>query len=150
MRDASERVFRIAIRSSSRLLDELWPFENDHFLSRVERLVLDSYFAATRQRRSRLELKITILDAISHGNQRLAHIMYYAKLPPRMCGSIVRTMEQQGLVVILPPEEGKKTKRYTLTDRGKRALDSYLAIVKQLQLESLELREEEPLTVQKN
>jgi predicted transcriptional regulator len=96
-------------------------------------LVLDSYFAAARQRRSRLEIKITILDAISKGNQRLAHI---AKLPPRMCGSIVRTMEQQGLVEILPPEEGRKTKRYTLTDRGRRALDSYMAIVKQLQLES--------------
>jgi DNA-binding PadR family transcriptional regulator len=61
--------------------------------------------------------------------------MYYAKLPPRMCGSIVRTMEQQGLVIILPPEEGRKTKRYALTDRGKRALDSYMAIVKQLQLD---------------
>ncbi len=101
-------------------------------------MVLDSYFAAARQRRSRLEIKITILDAISHGNQRLAHIMYYAKLPPRMCGSIVRTMEQQGLVVILPPEEGRKTKRYALTERGIRALESYLAIVKQLQLESLQ------------
>jgi DNA-binding PadR family transcriptional regulator len=45
-------------------------------------------------------------------------------------------MEQQGLIVILPPEEGRKTKRYALTDRGRRALDSYTAIVKQLQLES--------------
>jgi len=99
-------------------------------------LVLDSYFAAQRQRRSRLEIKITILEAISRGNQRLAHIMYFAKLPPRMCGSIVRTMEQQGLIEILPPEEGRKTKRYALTDRGKRALDSYMAIVKQLRLES--------------
>ncbi|HXQ92413.1 MAG TPA: winged helix-turn-helix domain-containing protein [Nitrososphaerales archaeon] len=107
--------------------------------------MLDSYFAAARQRRSRLEIKITILDAISRGNQRLAHIMYYAKLPPRMCGSIVRTMEQQGLVVILPPEEGRKAKRYALTERGKRALDSYLAIIKQLQLESLE---EVPLRVE--
>jgi predicted transcriptional regulator len=111
----------------------------------LKSLVLDSYFAAARQRRSRLEIKITILDAISRGNQRLAHIMYYAKLPPRMCGSIVRTMEQQGLVVILPPEEGRKAKRYALTERGKRALDSYLAIIKQLQLESLE---EAPLTVE--
>ena len=68
----------------------------------------DSYFAAARQRRSRLELKITILKAISQGNQRLAHIMYYSKLPPRLCGSIVRTMEQQGLVEILPAEEGRK------------------------------------------
>ena len=68
--------------------------------------------------------------------------MYYAKLPPRMCGSIVRTMEQQGLIVILPPEEGRKTKRYALTDRGRRALDSYMAIVKQLQLESLPEEEE--------
>jgi predicted transcriptional regulator len=100
--------------------------------------VLDSYFTAARQRRSRLEIKITILDAILHGNQRLAHIMYFAKLPPRMCGSIVRTMEQQGLIVILPPEEGRKAKRYALTDRGKRALDSYVAITRQLQLESLE------------
>lgn len=101
-------------------------------------LVLDSYFAAARQRRSRLEIKITILEAISRGNQRLAHIMYYAKLPPRMCGSIVRTMEQQGLIEILPPEPNRKTKRYTLTDRGKRALDSYTAIIKQLKLESLQ------------
>ena len=44
-------------------------------------------------------------------------------------------MEQQGLVEILPPEEGRKTKRFTLTERGKRALDSYIAIVKQLQLD---------------
>ena len=100
-------------------------------------MVLDSYFAAQRQRRSRLEIKITILEAVSRGNQRLAHIMYYAKLPPKMCGSIVRTMEQQGLIVILPPEEGRKTKRFALTDRGRRALDSYTAIIRQLQLESL-------------
>lgn len=52
-----------------------------------------------------------------------------------MCGSIVRLMEQQGLVEILPPEIGRKTKRYALTDRGKRALDSYIVIVKQLQLD---------------
>jgi predicted transcriptional regulator len=106
-------------------------------------LVLDSYFAAQRQRRSRLEIKITILEAISRGNQRLAHIMYYAKLPPRMCGSIVRNMEQQGLILILPPEEGRKTKRFALTDRGRRALDSYMVIVKQLQLESLQEESEQ-------
>ena len=114
-------------------------------LRAVRSLVLDSYFAAARSRRSRLEIKITILDAISQGNQRLAHIMYFAKLPPRMCGNIVRTMEQQGLIEILPPETGRKTKRYALTDRGKRALDSYMAIVKQLQLESF--REEGTLTI---
>jgi predicted transcriptional regulator len=114
-------------------------------------LVLDSYFAAAGQRRSRLEIKITILDAISHGNQRLAHIMYFAKLPPRMCGSIVRTMEQQGLIEILPPEEGRKMKRYALTPRGKRALDSYKVIVRQLQLdESLQVEGETavPLTAE--
>jgi DNA-binding MarR family transcriptional regulator len=61
--------------------------------------------------------------------------MYYAKLPPRICGSIVRTMEQQGLLEILPPEEGRKTKRYVLTARGQRALDSYMAIVTQLKLD---------------
>jgi predicted transcriptional regulator len=99
----------------------------------------DSYFAAARQRRSRLELKITILKAISQGNQRLAHIMYFAKLPPRLCGSIVRTMEQQGLVEILLAEEGRKVKRYALTDRGKRALESYISIITQLQLDSLPL-----------
>ncbi len=99
----------------------------------------DSYFVAARQRRSRLELKITILKAISQGNQRLAHIMYYSKLPPRLCGSIVRTMEQQGLIEILPPEEGKKVKRFALTERGKRALESYVSIITQLQLDSLPL-----------
>ncbi|MFI5422204.1 MAG: winged helix-turn-helix domain-containing protein [Nitrososphaerales archaeon] len=99
----------------------------------------DSYFAAARQRRSRLELKITILRAISQGNQRLAHIMYFSKLPPRLCGSIVRTMEQQGLVEILPSEDGKKVKRFALTERGKRALESYVSIITQLQLESLPL-----------
>jgi predicted transcriptional regulator len=99
----------------------------------------DLYFAAARQRRSRLELKITILKAISQGNQRLAHIMYYAKLPPRLCGGIVRTMEQQGLIEILPAEEGRKVKRYVLTERGKRALDSYVSIITQLQLDSLPL-----------
>jgi len=97
----------------------------------------DSYFAAARQRRSRLEIKITILRAISEGNQRLAHIMYFAKLPPRMCGSIVRTMEQQGLVEILVSEEARKVKRFVLTERGKRALSSYVSIITQLQLESL-------------
>jgi len=97
----------------------------------------DTYFAAARQRRSRLEIKITILKAISEGNQRLAHIMYFAKLPPRLCGSIVRTMEQQGLVEILISEEGRKVKRYALTERGKRALESYVSIITQLQLETL-------------
>lgn len=132
--DLQEAEPKIAILASSDLL--VLSCERDAVL------VLDSYFAAARQRRSRLEIKITILDAISKGNQRLAHIMYFAKLPPRMCGSIVRTMEQQGLVIILPPEEGRKTKRYALTDRGKRALDSYIAIIKQLQLDETFNQEE--------
>ncbi len=48
-------------------------------------------------------------------------------------------MEQQGLVEIRPPEVGKKIKRYALTDRGKRALESYVSIITQLQLDSLPL-----------
>jgi predicted transcriptional regulator len=139
---SENRVSVVAIVTTSGLLADLG-LPRDCL-----RLVLDSYFAAQRQRRSRLEIKITILEAISRGNQRLAHIMYYAKLPPRMCGSIVRTMEQQGLILILPPESGRKTKRYALTDRGRRALDSYLVIVKQLQLESSRGEEEGQLVPQ--
>ena len=100
--------------------------------------MLDSYFAADRQRRSRLEIKIIIMQAILDGNHRLAHIMYYAKIPTRMCTSILKTMEQQGLVstVVTQIEDTgrKRVKCYDLTDRGKRALDSYLTIINALKL----------------
>jgi predicted transcriptional regulator len=95
--------------------------------------MLDSYFAADRQRRSRLEIKIIVMQAIAEGRQRQSHIMYYAKLPSRMCARIVRTMEQQGLIeAAVKQEGGRKVKRFALTERGKRSLDSYLVIMNAL------------------
>jgi len=100
---------------------------------------LDSYFEADRQRRSRLEIKIIVMQAISEGNHRLAHIMYYAKVPTRMCSSILRGMEQQGLVESVLTQQPQQhaesiskarlVKCYALTERGQRALDSYLVIM---------------------
>jgi predicted transcriptional regulator len=103
--------------------------------------MLDSYFAADRQRRSRLELKIIVMQAIAEGKQRQSHIMYYAKLPTRICASLIRNMEQQGLIEAgVTQEGGRKVKRFSLTERGKRALDSYLVIMNALKqpIESLE------------
>ena len=126
--------------------------------------LLDSYFAADRQRRSRLEIKIIVMQAIVEGNHRQNHIMYQARLPVRMCSSILRSMEQQGLVetVLFSQQqqsdeaEGevsnstfsnkrkKNVKCYILTERGRRALDSYLTIVNALKAPVERLQEKSP------
>ena len=86
------------------------------------------------RRRSRLEVKISILRAINEGATRQTQIMYRSNLSWSFAHTFVRTLERQGLIstIVL-----KAKKSFTLTERGKRALAAYTAVTTELDLDSL-------------
>lgn len=94
----------------------------------------ESYFAAISRRRSRLEVKISILRAISEGATRQTHIMYRSNLSWSFAHMFIRILEKQGLITTVVV---RGRKNFTLTDRGKRALEAYTAVTKELDLESI-------------
>ncbi len=94
----------------------------------------ESYFEAASRRRSRLEVKISILKAINEGATRQTQIMYHSNLSWSFAHTFVRILERQGLIstIVL---KGKKS--FMLTERGKRALAAYTAVTTELDLGSL-------------
>jgi predicted transcriptional regulator len=95
----------------------------------------ESYFDAVSRRRSKLEVKISILKAISEGATRQTHIMYRSNLSWSFAHMFIRTMEKQGLISTVV---SKGRKSFTLTDRGKRALEAYTVVSTELDFDSLE------------
>ncbi len=93
----------------------------------------ESYFDAVSRRRSKLEVKISILQAISDGATRQTHIMYHSNLSWSFAHMFIRTMEKQGLISIMMV---KGRKNFILTERGKRALSAYTAVTRELEMES--------------
>jgi len=96
--------------------------------------MFESYFDAVSRRRSKLEVKISILQAISDGATRQTHIMYRSNLSWSFAHMFIRTMEKQGLISTMMV---KGRKNFILTDRGKRALSAYTAVTRELEMESL-------------
>lgn len=94
----------------------------------------ESYFDAVSRRRSKLEVKISILRAISDGATRQTHIMYRSNLSWSFAHMFIRTMEKQGLISTIMV---KGRRNFTLTDRGERALSAYTAVSKELDMESV-------------
>lgn len=92
----------------------------------------DSYFKAARIRRSDLELKIEILRAISNGANKQAHIIQKSNISWAMAQNFVRKLEKQGLIETRQLG-GRKT--FGITERGQRVLDSYLSMIKDLELD---------------
>jgi predicted transcriptional regulator len=104
----------------------------------------ESYFDAVTRRRSKLEVKISILQAISAGATRQTHIMYRSNLSWSFARIFIRTMEKQGLISTLVV---KGRKNFILTDRGKRALAAYTSVTRELEMESLVLEEDVAIAV---
>ncbi len=98
----------------------------------------ESYFAGVTRRRSRLEVKISILKAISEGATRQTQIMHHSNLSWSFARTFVRILERQGLIstVML---KGKRN--FILSERGKRALAAYTAVTTVLEAESLPKRD---------
>jgi predicted transcriptional regulator len=76
-------------------------------------------------RRSRMEVKIDILQAIKEGAGRPTHIMYRSNLSWSVMQGFIRTLEIQGLV---KTEASERKKRYLLTEKGERVLKTYLSM----------------------
>ncbi len=94
----------------------------------------ESYFEAANRRRSRLEVKISILKAIGEGATRQTQIMYHSNLSWSFAHTFIKILETQGLIstIVL-----KGRKNFILTERGKRALSAYTAVATGLDLETL-------------
>jgi predicted transcriptional regulator len=80
-------------------------------------------------RRSKMEVKIDILQAISEGAGRPTHIMYRSNLSWAVMRNFIKGLEEQGLVGS-SDVEGRKN--YILTQKGTRVLDTYANVRKQL------------------
>jgi predicted transcriptional regulator len=94
----------------------------------------EAYFDAENRRRSRLEVKISILRAIDEGATRQTQVMYRSNLSWSFAKTFIRILERQGLIstAVL---KGKKN--FMLTDRGKRALATYTAVTTELNLNTM-------------
>jgi len=92
----------------------------------------EKYFAAVRMRRSVLELKIEILQAISEGASKQSHVIQKSNISWSMAQNFIRRLEMQGLI------EAKRTKgrkTFAITERGTRVLNSYSSMIKGLELD---------------
>jgi predicted transcriptional regulator len=92
----------------------------------------ESYFSAARMRRSELELKIEILRAISEGASKQAHVIQKSNISWAMAQNFIRKLERQGLIETL---QTKGRKIFVITERGRRVLDSYTTMMKELELD---------------
>ena len=82
------------------------------------------------QRRSRLEVKIAIMQAIFEGAVKPAHIMYRSNLSWNIAHNALSLMEKQGLV-ITADSEGRRC--YFLTEKGVRILNTYSCLKNQFE-----------------
>lgn len=92
----------------------------------------DRYFEAVRTRRSELELKIQILQAISEGANKQAHVIQKSNISWSMAQNFIRRLETQGLI---ESQRTKGRKFLAITDRGQRVLSSYVSVIKEFALE---------------
>ncbi len=92
----------------------------------------EEYFAAVRLRRSVLELKIEILRAIAEGATKQSQVIQRSNISWSMAQNFIKRLESQGLI------ESKRTggrKTFDITERGKRVLNSYLSMIRELELD---------------
>ncbi|MGI0090455.1 MAG: winged helix-turn-helix domain-containing protein [Nitrososphaerales archaeon] len=85
-------------------------------------------------RRSRMEVKIDIMQAIDEGAGRPTHIMYRSNLSWAVMRSFMKVLEDQGLVT---SSELEGRKNYALTEKGSRVLATYIKVRKQLESATL-------------
>ena len=92
----------------------------------------NTYFDAARMRRSVLELKIEILGAIADGACKQSQVIQRSNISWAMGQNFIRRLEMQGLV---ESKRNKGRKTFAITERGKRVLNSYVSMIKELQLD---------------
>ena len=88
----------------------------------------ENLFSAPR--RSRMEVKIDILQAIANGSGRPTHIMYRSNLSWAVMRGVMKNLEQQGLV-IASDADGRRN--YVLTEKGMKVLETYRTVKTQLE-----------------
>jgi len=93
-----------------------------------------AFSSSSSQRRSRLEVKIDIMQAIYQGATKPAHIMYRSNLSWNIAHNALNLMEKQGLV-ITTESEGRRS--YHLTEKGVRVLRTFSSL--KIQFEALPL-----------
>ncbi len=81
-------------------------------------------------RRSKLEVKIDIMQAIADGSGRPTHIMYRSNLSWAVMRSVMKVLEQEKIIVSTDLD-GRRS--YTLTDKGLRVLETYRSVKRQLE-----------------
>jgi predicted transcriptional regulator len=77
-----------------------------------------------------MEVKIDILRAIADGSGRPTHIMYRSNLSWAVMRGVMKTLEQQGLVI---SNEVDGRRNYSLTQKGSRVLETYQSVRTQLE-----------------
>jgi predicted transcriptional regulator len=82
-------------------------------------------------RRSRIETLFDILRAIDGGYEKPTHIMYRANLSWTVMQDCISSLVKKGLITDAS-DNGKK--RYRLTEKGKRSIEEYQSIRKNLDL----------------
>ncbi len=77
-------------------------------------------------KRSRLQISIDVLTAISHGEQKPTRLMYACNLSWNPTRATLDTLVRNGFVDII--DEDKKRKRYCITVKGRDVLGYYTGL----------------------
>lgn len=68
-------------------------------------------------RRSKLDLYLDVLMAVKNGINRPTNILYKCNLSYKNCKEILRTLTEQGLIIIIKNESNGR-RIYKITERG--------------------------------
>ena len=90
------------------------------------------------QRRSKLEIRLKILDAVRNGVEKPTRIMYAANLSWKPTQRILSRLTEQGLVAEVSDTESVKSRRkYKITEKGIAVLDYFDEAKKLLPIEEV-------------
>ncbi len=74
-------------------------------------------------RRSKLDIMLTVLKAISEGEQKPTKIMYASNMSWNLTQRIFADLVRQGFLTVREnPESKRSTKRYEITEKGMNVL----------------------------
>jgi len=76
------------------------------------------------RKRSRLEIYLDVLHVVKSGAQKPTHIMYKANLSNKPLQEILRSLVNQGLIILV--EDERSSRRHQITDRGALALGYFM------------------------
>ena len=94
------------------------------------------------KRRSRLEIILTILEAIRDGVDKPTRIMYAANMSWEPVQRILSRLVEQGLVLELPNTRSRQSKkRYQITEKGEKIIEYFNGASEILAIEELFARD---------